>query len=139
VCSHIIHEHGSAWDPLAAAAADNLVKPDYSWVPSAVFSQPPLATVGYSEERAVEELDGELDVFVARFRPMKNILAGQSEKTLMKLIVHKGSDRVVGIHMCVASCAADVALVRQAAACLGAYVGTVQSTCGALQPMLWFP
>ena len=76
-----------------------MVKPDYSWVPSAVFSQPPLATVGYSEERAMEEFEGELDVYVARFRPMKNILAGQQEKTLMKLIVHKGSDRVVGIHM----------------------------------------
>ena len=77
---------------------DNPTKMDYADVPSAVFSQPPIGAVGLTEERALEEY-GEIDVYMARFRPMKNTLSGRPERTLMKLLVDARSDRVVGCHM----------------------------------------
>ena len=55
--------------------------------------------MGYSEEEAVKQLSGHVDVYVSRFRPMKYTLSGRDEKTLMKLIVHTETDKVVGIHM----------------------------------------
>lgn len=55
--------------------------------------------MGYTEESAVSMLSGKLDVFVSRFRPMKNTLSGRDEKTIMKMIVHTESGRVVGCHM----------------------------------------
>jgi glutathione reductase (NADPH) len=47
----------------------------------------------------VEQLAGSLDVYVSKFRPMRHTLSGRDERTLMKLLVHKESDRVVGCHM----------------------------------------
>lgn len=73
--------------------------PDYGHVASAVFCQPPLATVGLSEDECVAKYSGELDVYVSKFRPMRNTLSGREERTLMKLIVHKATDKVVGVHM----------------------------------------
>jgi len=74
-------------------------KPDYQFVPSAVFCQPPLASVGFSEEAAIDQLSGPIDVYVSKFRPMKYTISGRDERTLMKLLVHAESDRVVGCHM----------------------------------------
>lgn len=74
-------------------------KPDHEYVPSAVFCQPPLGSVGMSEEQAVQKLSGDIDIYVSRFRPMKNTLSGRDEKTLMKMLVHVPTDRVVGCHM----------------------------------------
>lgn len=74
-------------------------RPDYENVPSAVFCQPPMGSVGLSEEKAVQTLSGDIDVYVSRFRPMKNTLSGRDEKTLMKMLVHVPTDRVVGCHM----------------------------------------
>ncbi|MDX1581231.1 MAG: glutathione-disulfide reductase, partial [Alphaproteobacteria bacterium] len=71
---------------------------DYGDIPTAVFSQPPVGTVGLTEDEAVEKY-GEVDVYKASFRPMKHTLGGADEKTMMKLIVDKASDRVVGAHM----------------------------------------
>ncbi|KAF5838426.1 FAD/NAD-linked reductase [Dunaliella salina] len=76
-----------------------LAAPDYENVPSAVFTQPPLASVGYSEEEAIQKLSGDMDVYVSKFRPMKYTLSGRDEKTLMKMIVHVETDIVVGVHM----------------------------------------
>ncbi|MEW5299041.1 MAG: hypothetical protein WDW36_002091 [Sanguina aurantia] len=73
--------------------------PDYESVPSAVFCQPPLSSVGYAEEAAIAHFSGDLDVYVSKFRPLKHTLSGRVEKTLMKLIVHVQTDRVVGVHM----------------------------------------
>ena len=56
-------------------------------------------TVGFSEEDAIAQLGGDLDVYVSKFRPMKYTISGRDEKTLMKLIVHAETDRVVGCHM----------------------------------------
>lgn len=71
---------------------------DYADVPSAVFSGPPLATVGLTEAQAREQL-GDVDVYVSRFRPMKHTLSGRDERTFMKLLVDPKTDRVVGCHM----------------------------------------
>jgi glutathione reductase (NADPH) len=77
---------------------DNPIEMNHRNVPSAVFSQPPLAVVGLSEERARQEF-GEIDIYMARFKPMKNTLSGRDERTLMKLVVDPRSDRVLGCHM----------------------------------------
>jgi len=71
---------------------------DYVNIPTAVFSQPQIGTVGLSEEDARHEY-GDIDVYQASFRPMKFTLAGRDERALMKLIVDRASDRVVGAHM----------------------------------------
>lgn len=78
---------------------EGITKPDYGSVPSAVFCQPPLGTVGFSEEECIAKYSGEMDVFVSKFKPMKNTLSGKQDRTLMKMIVHKGTDSVVGVHM----------------------------------------
>jgi len=77
---------------------NNPTKMDHADVPSAVFSQPPIGAVGLTEERALQEY-GEIDVYTARFKPMKNTLSGRAERTLMKLVVDTRSDRVLGCHM----------------------------------------
>ncbi len=71
---------------------------DYNCVPSAVFSNPPLGSVGMSEAQARNKL-GQVKVFTSDFRPMRNILAGRNERALYKLIVDASTDRVVGAHM----------------------------------------
>jgi glutathione reductase (NADPH) len=72
--------------------------PDHENVPAAVFSQPPVGTVGLTEEQAREKY-AEIDVYKAVFRALKQTLTGGEEKTLMKLIVDRESDRVIGLHM----------------------------------------
>jgi glutathione reductase (NADPH) len=71
---------------------------NHEFVPSAVFSQPPVGTVGYSEEDALHHI-GKIDVYLSEFRPMKHTLSGRDEKTMMKLIVEQQSQKVVGIHV----------------------------------------
>lgn len=71
---------------------------DYDYVPSAVFSQPPIGTVGLTEREARDRY-GDVDVYVSRFRPMKLTLTPREERSMMKLIVEPESDRVVGLHM----------------------------------------
>jgi glutathione reductase (NADPH) len=76
----------------------NPTRPDLDDVPTAVFSQPEIGTVGLSEEAAAKKL-GDLDVYRAAFRPMRNILPGRDERSIMKLVVEAGSNRVVGAHI----------------------------------------
>ena len=71
---------------------------DYQFIPTAVFSQPNIATVGYSEIEAKEKF-GAIDVYTSNFKHMKHTLSGLDERTFMKLIVDRDSDRVVGCHM----------------------------------------
>jgi glutathione reductase (NADPH) len=73
-------------------------KPDHRDVPSAVFGQPELATVGLTEEEAKLRL-GAVRVFTAAFRPMKYTVSGRHQRTFMKLIVEAATDKVVGVHM----------------------------------------
>ncbi len=72
-------------------------KPDHSMVPSAVFTQPEIGTVGLTEDQARSE--GEIEVYRSAFRPMMNVVSGRDEKMLMKLVVDKESDRVRGVHI----------------------------------------
>ncbi len=71
---------------------------DHTNVASAVFSQPPIASVGMTEAEA-EAAFVSITIFTSEFRPMKNTISGRDEKTFMKLIVDGASDRVVGVHM----------------------------------------
>jgi glutathione reductase (NADPH) len=71
---------------------------DHDDVPSAVFSQPPVGTVGLSEGKAVAKL-GKVDIYKASFRPLRHTLSGRDERTLMKLVVEAATQRVVGAHM----------------------------------------
>ncbi len=85
------------------ALANNLFngqhrKVDYCDVPTAIFSHPNVATVGYSEEEARKQF-GDISVYTSSFRHLKHTLSGNSAKTFLKLIVDKASDRVVGLHM----------------------------------------
>lgn len=73
-------------------------KIDYANIPSAVFSSPPVGTVGLSEAAARERF-GDLDIYKASFRPMKHTLTGRDEKTMMKLVVDAKTDKVLGAHM----------------------------------------
>ena len=71
---------------------------DYDNVPSAVFSHPPLASVGMTEGQARNKL-GSVKTYTSDFRGMKNVLAGRNERALYKLVVNSATDEVVGIHM----------------------------------------
>ncbi|HET6535337.1 MAG TPA: glutathione-disulfide reductase [Sphingomicrobium sp.] len=71
---------------------------DYSCIPSAVFSHPPLAGVGMTEGHAKNTI-GPVKIFTSDFRPMKNVLAGRNERSLYKLVVDAENEVVVGIHM----------------------------------------
>ena len=77
---------------------NNPIKVDYADVPTAVFSQPPIGTVGLSEAQAREKY-GAIDVYVSDFKPLVHTLSGRDERVFMKLIVDRASDRVVGCHM----------------------------------------
>jgi glutathione reductase (NADPH) len=84
---------------------------DYDFVPSAVFSHPPMAGVGLTEGKARHKY-GPVKVFTSDFRPMKNVLAGRNERALYKMIVHPETDVVLGLHMI----GPDAAEILQAAA-----------------------
>ena len=71
---------------------------DYADIPTAVFSHPNIGTVGLTEEEARGKY-GDVDIYRSTFKPMKHTLTGRDEQILMKLIVDKASDRVVGCHM----------------------------------------
>ena len=74
------------------------LKMDYADVPTAVFSDPPVGTVGLTEDDA-RAAYGDIDVYRSTFRPLRHTLTGSEERTMMKLIVDRASDRVVGCHM----------------------------------------
>ena len=78
--------------------ADEPTPVDHETVATAVFSQPPLAAVGLTEEEARERYD-DVDVYRSRFRPLKLTLTDNQERTLIKLIVDRRTDRVLGTHM----------------------------------------
>ena len=71
---------------------------DYDFIPTAVFCQPNIGTVGFTEEQARAKF-GHIRLFKSTFKPMKHTISGRDEQTFMKLIVDKASDRVVGVHM----------------------------------------
>lgn len=74
-------------------------KVDHSLIPTAVFSQPEIGTVGLTEAQARGTFKS-VDIYKTSFRPMKNTLSGRDERVLMKLVVDGESDRVLGCHIC---------------------------------------
>jgi glutathione reductase (NADPH) len=84
---------------------------DYGCIPTAVFANPPIASVGPTEEEA-RALYPNLQVFKSDFRAMKNVLAGRAERALYKMLVDGASGKVVALHMI----GPDSAEILQAAA-----------------------
>jgi glutathione reductase (NADPH) len=101
---------------------------DHENVPTAVFTDPNLATVGLSEESARERY-GELDIYKASFRALKLTLGAKKERTFMKLVVDRKSQRVVGAHM-VGSDAGEVIQGVAIAVKLGATKAQFDATIG---------
>ena len=73
-------------------------KMTYENIPSAVFSSPPLSTVGLTEEQC-REAQREIEVFTSSFRPLKYTLGPRQIRTFMKMIVDKETHKVIGLHM----------------------------------------
>ena len=73
-------------------------KVDYEFTPTAVFTHPNVGTCGYTEAGARQKF-GEVTIYSSEFKALRHTLSGSSERTFMKLIVEKKTDRVVGIHM----------------------------------------
>ncbi len=83
--------------------ADRLFGPGRprSWlmdpVATAVFSNPPIATIGLTEAQAAQR--GATDIYTAHFKPMRHVLSGRNRRTFMKMVVDQASQRVLGLHM----------------------------------------
>ena len=71
---------------------------DYKSIPTAVFANPPIASVGLTEDEARTQF-GAINVYKSDFRAMKNVLAGRSERALYKMVTDAKTGRVVGLHM----------------------------------------
>ena len=93
-CSQVQHRDPQTDEALSAGAWTLTASPCLQ-VPSACFTQPPAACVGLSEEAAKEQCKGEVDVYVSRFKPMRNVLSGRDEKNLIKMLVEVDTDKVL--------------------------------------------
>ena len=72
---------------------------DYDLIPTAIFSQPEMATVGLTEAKAKELYEDDLKIYKSQFRPMKLTLTESQEKTMVKMIVQESTGKVLGVHM----------------------------------------
>ena len=100
---------------------------DHDYIATAVFSQPEVGTVGYSEADA-RKIFGDVKIYRTRFRSMKQILSGDESKIMMKLVVRSTDDRVVGVHM-VGSDAAEIIQAVGIAVKQGVTKADFDSTC----------
>jgi len=71
---------------------------DYNFIPTAVFSEPEIGTVGLTEEEA-REMYRAIDIYKSSFRPMRATISGRDEKVMMKLVIDAETDKVLGFHM----------------------------------------
>ncbi|MGH6637919.1 MAG: FAD-dependent oxidoreductase, partial [Polaromonas sp.] len=116
-------------DQLFGPAADRKPRSmSYEFIPSAVFTHPNIATVGYTEAEAREKF-GKVRVYRTDFKALRHTLSGSSERTLMKLLVEDASDRVVGLHM-VGSDAGEIVQGFAVAMKAGATKAVFDSTIG---------
>ena len=106
---------------------------DHSDIPTAVFTQPEVGTVGLSEADARGEF-GALDIYKTSFNPMKNAIAGGGPRVFMKLIVRQSDQRVVGVHV-VSPDAAEMIQTAGIAIKMGATKQDFDRTC-ALHPSI---
>lgn len=102
--------------------------PDHEKVASAVFSQPPIGSVGLTEREA-RERHGEVDVYRSQFKELKHTLSGRDTRTTMKLVVDPKTDRVLGAHMLGAHAAEIIQGVAIAVKC-GATKAQFDATIG---------
>ncbi|MGZ8415705.1 MAG: glutathione-disulfide reductase [Methyloceanibacter sp.] len=91
---------------------------DHTFIPTAVFSQPEIGTVGLTEEKA-REMYRSVDIYKANFRPLRSMISGRDEKMLMKLVVDMESDKVLGCHI-LGGDAAEIVQMAAVALRLGA-------------------
>jgi glutathione reductase (NADPH) len=73
------------------------MSPDHQLVATAVFTRPEIGTIGQSEEQASKLHD--VEIYRTKFRPMANTISGREEKSIMKIIVEKGSRKILGCHL----------------------------------------
>lgn len=76
---------------------DNPMAVDHSLIPTAVFSEPEIGVIGLTETEAATH--GDVDIYLARFRPMQNTLSTKSERMILKLITEKDGGKVLGVHI----------------------------------------
>ena len=101
--------------------------PDHHLVPKAVFTKPEVGTVGMSESEVVNAGKAYV-VFKTEFKPMKNQLSGNPQKTLMKMLVEKKTNKILGIHI-VGEGAAELIQVAAVAVKMGATKKDFDATC----------
>lgn len=89
---------------------NNAIAIDHAMIPTAVFSQPEIGTVGLTEVEARAQYS-EVDIYKSAFRPMKHTLSGRDERAFMKLVVDGQTDRVLGVHLLGSDSAEMVQLV----------------------------
>jgi len=106
---------------------------DHSDIPHAVFAQPPVGVVGMTEAEARKAF-GMVDIYKTKFRPMKDMLTGDEERVLMKLVVRAEDERVVGVHI-VGPDAPEIIQAVAIAVKMGASKADFDRTC-ALHPSL---
>jgi glutathione reductase (NADPH) len=106
---------------------------DHEMVASAVFSQPPIGSVGLAEADARRQY-GKVDIYLARLKPMKYAFTGADERSLLKLVVDQASQRVVGCHV-VGPDAPEIIQMAAIAMKLGVTKAQWDSTC-AVHPTL---
>ncbi|MEO0343131.1 MAG: glutathione-disulfide reductase [Pseudomonadota bacterium] len=75
----------------------NPKKPDHDLIPTAIFTQPEIGTVGLGEDEARDIED--IEVYRAAFKPMAHVLAERNERMMMKLVVSKATRKVLGLHI----------------------------------------
>jgi glutathione reductase (NADPH) len=106
---------------------------DHAEVPHAVFAQPPVGVVGLTEAEA-RKTHGKIDIYKTRFRPMKDMLTGNEERVLMKIVVRAEDQRVVGVHI-VGPDAPEIIQTTAIAVKMGASKADFDRTC-ALHPSI---
>ncbi|MCY4181104.1 MAG: FAD-dependent oxidoreductase, partial [Litoreibacter sp.] len=104
----------------------NPTKVDHELIPSAVFTQPELGTVGMTEEKAREQEP--IDVYATSFKPMQQSFIGREDRVLMKLVVSKETDRVLGCHI-VAPAAGEMIQLAGIAVKMGATKAQFDQVC----------
>lgn len=106
---------------------------DHAEIPHAVFAQPPVGVVGMTEAEA-RKTYGVVDIYKTKFRPMKDMLTGDEERVLMKIVVRAEDEKVVGVHI-VGPDAPEIIQAVAIAVKMGASKADFDRTC-ALHPSI---